>query len=549
MAVVIEKTIGNGGDYSTIAAWIAAMQAQYPDFVAADVICKGILVNDHNSPYLEQNTIPNQNCDANHYWWLTVSPSVRHTGKARTGAVIRADADYGYTGLLDVRAPYTRIEFIEVDGANLTDDGIRLYGIDAHDIVVEKVIVHNCTLYGLAFWAGIGGNNQFRNCISFNNGKNMVLASDSASLINYAYNVTTYNDPNDSAHQSIMQYNYKQVAINCICAGSAIYTDKTGTGWGSGTGHNISSDDSAPGPNSIHNVDAADLFVNITPGSEDLHLKIGAPALDAGQDLSTYFTDDIDEDSRPQHGAWDIGADEYVPGGQTYQEFLHLTLQSMIDLQDMQKYREQLALTEAALASLEDWQKYSESIHILAASLVRVMDQLTAAMQELLIIVANSQISVSDRQKYAEAVQFSAAALVFIVDAMQYYETVQISGQGQASIQDLQRYLEKILATLRAQVEVTDEQIGALVEKLTVLAQSAVSVLDRQKYRDEISYLLRQLVSVQDMLHGLVPPEVLYIFRKKLQATFFKELRTTFGKKAQPNTFFFPRGKKHDKNI
>ena len=53
---------------------------------------------------------------------------------------------------------------------------------------------------------------------------------------------------------------------------------------------------------------AANQFVN--PGSGDFHLKAGADAINAGTDLSVNFTDDIDTQTRPIAGVWEIGADE-----------------------------------------------------------------------------------------------------------------------------------------------------------------------------------------------------------------------------------------------
>ena len=55
--------------------------------------------------------------------------------------------------------------------------------------------------------------------------------------------------------------------------------------------------------------DPADLFVSITPGSEDLHLGlVDHLALDNGLDLSGSFTTDIDDELRSV--PWDIGADD-----------------------------------------------------------------------------------------------------------------------------------------------------------------------------------------------------------------------------------------------
>jgi hypothetical protein len=55
------------------------------------------------------------------------------------------------------------------------------------------------------------------------------------------------------------------------------------------------------------------LFISITPGSEDLHLEtVGNRAINRGIDLSGTFTDDGDGDTRVMN--WDIGADEGLGG-------------------------------------------------------------------------------------------------------------------------------------------------------------------------------------------------------------------------------------------
>ena len=57
--------------------------------------------------------------------------------------------------------------------------------------------------------------------------------------------------------------------------------------------------------------DPASLFVN--PGANDYHLKSGSPAINAGTTL-TEVTDDMDGNSRPSGGAYDIGCYEYLSG-------------------------------------------------------------------------------------------------------------------------------------------------------------------------------------------------------------------------------------------
>jgi hypothetical protein len=59
-----------------------------------------------------------------------------------------------------------------------------------------------------------------------------------------------------------------------------------------------------------------DLFVDCTPPGIDLHLESsGHNALNNAEDLSSSFTNDIDDETRPTGaGTWDIGADEYSSG-------------------------------------------------------------------------------------------------------------------------------------------------------------------------------------------------------------------------------------------
>ena len=75
----------------------------------------------------------------------------------------------------------------------------------------------------------------------------------------------------------------------------------------------MSSDATASG---VTSVTTADQFVSTTGGSEDLHLKAGSDAIDAGTDLGTSPTGvniDIDGRDRDAEGdTWDIGAHEYV---------------------------------------------------------------------------------------------------------------------------------------------------------------------------------------------------------------------------------------------
>lgn len=89
--------------------------------------------------------------------------------------------------------------------------------------------------------------------------------------------------------------------------------------------HNLASDTTASGTGSLDSKTSANQFVSTTGGSEDLHLKAGADAIDAGTDLGTTpFGVEIDIDGRDRDAegdTWDMGADEFVAvGGATYEK-------------------------------------------------------------------------------------------------------------------------------------------------------------------------------------------------------------------------------------
>lgn len=63
------------------------------------------------------------------------------------------------------------------------------------------------------------------------------------------------------------------------------------------------------------NLTENDVYTN--PAQYDLRPKAGSVTIDAGSNLSAYFTTDYSGISRPQGPAWDIGAYEFVPGGDT----------------------------------------------------------------------------------------------------------------------------------------------------------------------------------------------------------------------------------------
>ncbi len=84
------------------------------------------------------------------------------------------------------------------------------------------------------------------------------------------------------------------------------------------SGYNIS-DDATYASSTSDDISASVDFVSTTAGSEDFHLaSTDTTARDQGTDLSSdpyiSFSTDIDGNTRPFNGVWDIGADEFTAG-------------------------------------------------------------------------------------------------------------------------------------------------------------------------------------------------------------------------------------------
>ena len=225
----------------------------------------------------------------------------RHNGTAESGFYIKNSGN-NYTFVF-------RVSNVVVEGIEIQQPSKPAYAVlyntsDSLNNTFRCLIIHNV--------GGIinrGAGSTVENCIFYDFG------SSGFSVVRFGKvrNCTIY------AAAGVGSYSGQIIVRDAECYNVLAYNEDSGTGYndfyGNCTGdYNISSDNSAPGAHSQHNKTLDDIkFVSTTPGSEDLHIQADSCARDAGTDLSSYFTDDIDGDTRS--GAWDIGADEYISEG------------------------------------------------------------------------------------------------------------------------------------------------------------------------------------------------------------------------------------------
>lgn len=315
---IVTKSIGtNSRDYSTITLWEADLDEVAIYSSGDDAV--GECYND--SAFDESVTINGGATVGLATVKLTAAGNEEHDGTAGTGVEISG------TVVLGTSLDYT-VELLEVKNQSE-------YVVDLsyqQDNIAKRLLVH-----------GTGG---------FFGGVNGIRSAHGGTIMNsIVYNIESTRDFSAVAGISITSnttlshpakclnctvFNASNSADGIISSANGIITgvigedsgmtlknvvvmDTSGKTFndfsvtpGSTRNHNLSSDATASGTGSLINKTSANQFVSTVTDSEDLHLKSGADAIDAGIDLGTTPTDvnlDIDGEDRTGE-VWDIGADQ-----------------------------------------------------------------------------------------------------------------------------------------------------------------------------------------------------------------------------------------------
>ena len=334
----ITKSIGTDArDYSTITLWEAAL-AGAAGGAGNDAVGECYADSNFDETVVIDNGTPNSIT-------LTVASGQRHDGTVGTGARIVHSANSKYVVLNVVNNLV--IEWIEVDANGYIDSThplVSIFGGDNNKAL--NMLLHdrdgNAAVKGMTVRGTVHNallaNNILYNIISNNSATNAIGSGMDgySTVVQYCYNNTVYNvtQPTGVGTSTGIKIHKNEATThitNNISMGTASPSgtakdfDFPGTTVDDAT--NMSSDDTANdggGSGSLENKVVGDQFVSTVGGSEDLHLKSGADAIDAGTDLGTSPSGveiDIDGRDRDSEGdTWDMGADEYmvVGGAEVY---------------------------------------------------------------------------------------------------------------------------------------------------------------------------------------------------------------------------------------
>ena len=330
--------------YNTLQAWEDACAAspclalsgggRGGDLVADNRLEVGVAYKDGPfvPPYATANSalaINGSTTSADHFIWLTVAPGQRHDGTAGTGVVVDGQGATKF-GIQDLDN-FSRVEWLELVGffTDVLDSefaGIVTVGTNA---LYQNLLIHGFrdldaadSGYGIRVSTTPGPwSFTVRNSIFYDGDHSAIRIDESSSSI-IVENCTIFGM--EQFGVSLGSSAGTATVTNTIAMNQASNSFNVSGGLLTQS-NNISSDGTAAGPGSLINRDSTDLaspgappqgngwvmFQNLTGGSEDFHLRDDLAqndALQAGQDLSSSFTRDIDDGDRV--APWDIGADE-----------------------------------------------------------------------------------------------------------------------------------------------------------------------------------------------------------------------------------------------
>ena len=316
MATTVVKTIGTGGDYSTLQAWEDACPA---NLVSADQIWQGKVKNQVFSASGTLLTISGTTVDSTHYVELTTDTGASFLDNAsvRTNA-LRYNESNGaaikitgaWANAVIISQNYTRISKLQFAGTS-TGGGARApldignagaaANCDVDSCIFES---YSAGVSGVAIGSvSIYGANTIRNSlvIQRKNSNTALIAQLSAGAS--AYNCTFASIGGTVDSGLFAQYGsgiLKNVYVGGATApksGSASFTittchtSATASGW-------------------TTTAQSTSTFENITDGTHDFRLKTGSGLIDVGTTDSTNAANDISGTARS--GAYDVGAWEYV---------------------------------------------------------------------------------------------------------------------------------------------------------------------------------------------------------------------------------------------
>ena len=314
MVTVVTKTIGTGGDYSSINAWEAATGT---NLVSADEIQRGTVLDETLNEH--SNIIAGAITDATRYRELTAASGAEYDPDTDSGARIVSAMS---TTLLTLGEHYTRVSklaFINTySGTSLkmcvrsgaTESVCTNLRLDA--VMAAGPYGSNNNNMGFRLYGARAG--LLTNCLAVGDlTDNSGLAigfyvGTTSGYTTYVYNCVAFRISHDTYMSYEIGRGFYPVAYttlkNCIAASCEVGDFRT-DGVGNVYAYNCSSDSTATGTGSLTSKSAASVFTDAV--GNDFTLAASSPCENAGTDLSGTFTTDFIGATHGSNGTWEMG--------------------------------------------------------------------------------------------------------------------------------------------------------------------------------------------------------------------------------------------------
>ena len=302
------STVGPGKDYSSLSAAEAALQADISAGPATEIECYAF-------EDTTQVNFTGWTTSATGYIRIYTPTAERHDGTPGTG--YRLVAGPAFDRLFVITEQYVRLDGLAfkhtASTANTNDGDVAIRSYARLDGVCD-VRIENCLIYGAA-----------RGAIELHGGVHKVVNCSIYGVKDGIKSTYSFSDPSDSiynctvsaSNNGIIAANSSQTVKNCYVSATSGQEFSASNQTRTTCAHASASVWSSSTASIAYDTGN---FVNVTAGSEDLHLASGASSTlkTGGTDLSadaTYaFSTDIDGDTRSD---WGIGVDELVAAAAT----------------------------------------------------------------------------------------------------------------------------------------------------------------------------------------------------------------------------------------
>lgn len=337
MATTVVKTIGTGGDYSTVQAWEDACPA---DLVAADQIWQGQL---KNQEFVASSvlTVSGQTADSTRYVELTTEAGASfadHANKATNplrydasvGAAIRGTGSWVTT--VGINTGYTRLTKLQIYGA-----GANSIVVHNNGGTIDRCIVEQAQAREALFSDG-----------SMNVINSVIIARAAHHGVASAFGGTIYGCTfiGSGGGSNGIRNNYGTFTVKNTYVGG--FGATTGAGGTKSVSNSYTSESGPPSGWSGTVALSTSTFENVTFTTHDYRLKSGSGLINVGADEASYTTDIIG--TARSSGSYDVGAWEFASSGPT-SAITATTANSVGSLTSKSSPLSSIAATTASLAA------------------------------------------------------------------------------------------------------------------------------------------------------------------------------------------------------